>query len=227
VSRHLDEARLLTVLLTEVAPHAHRLCSPRPRCGYANRTHTAPKCPLLEAAYRSGTSPEYRRRIRSSSSSVSPRPTVSRERSSAPAMKAIRSRRLSSRRRRALPVDWRGCSFTPTFSPFVAHATTGFVASSAEPDRDAPSAEGGDEVPRARFLEVASEVNHVGRQGRHVDGSLHAPVARGELRRHHRRHGRGIAQRCPDGVVAGISRGYVFHRTDVLIAHNTRRALLA
>jgi hypothetical protein len=203
-------------------------CSSGTGRGCARRTHSAERlAPLLEASYRSGRSPGYRRRTRWSSSSESPRPTSRRDCSSAPAMKAARSRRLSSRRRLALPVGWSGCWFTPAFSPFVPLATTALVRSSAEPDRDPPFAKVGDEVPRTRLLEAPSEVGHVGRQGRHIGGPLGTPVARAELGRHHRRQRCGIPQRGADGVVARIGRWSVLHRTDVLIADNTRRALLA
>lgn len=47
-------------------------------------------------SYRSGRSPGYRRRTRLSSSLVSPRRCSSRDRSSAPWMKASRSRRFNS-----------------------------------------------------------------------------------------------------------------------------------
>ena len=109
---------------------------------------------------------------RPSSSSVSPRPIVSRERSSAPAMKAIRSRRLSALRRLALPVGWRCGWFMRAFSPFVDHKTTVLVQPSVEPNGDPPLAEVGDEVPRAHLFEVPSEVGHVGRQGRDLDAPL-------------------------------------------------------
>ncbi len=66
--------------------------------------------------YRSGRSPEYRRLIRRSSSSVSPRLCVSRERSSAPSMNVARRRQFSS---------WRGSSASrdardrPVIAPIV------------------------------------------------------------------------------------------------------------
>ena len=178
-------------------------------------------------AYRSVASPGYRRRIRRSSSAVSPLPSSRRERSSAPSTKARRSFRFSSLWRDALVVGWRGCSSTATFSPFDVLETTELGRPSAEPNRDPTSAEVRDEVPRALLLEAPSEVGHVGRQGCHVDGPLGTPVARRELGRDHRRQGRGIAQRRPDCVVSGIGRRRVSHRTDVLIAGNPRRTPFA
>jgi hypothetical protein len=141
-------------------------------------------------------------------------------------MNATRSRRLSALKRSVLSVGWDGCWSTPTFSS-VARETAALAHFSAEPNGDPPSAEVGDELLRAHFLELASEVNHVGRQGRDVDGSLGAPIARGELSHHHPRQGRGITQRCPDRLVARIGRRSVLHRTDVLIADNTGRAQFA
>ena len=43
----------------------------------------------------------------------------------------------------------------------------------------------------------------------------------------HPREGRSIAQRGADGLVSRVSRRCVLDRTDVLIVHNTRRALPA
>ena len=166
--------------------------------------------------YRPGRSPGYRRNTRSSSSSESPRPSLERESSSAPAMNAIRSRRLSALRRLARSVGWLGCWFTPTFSPLVGPAITNLVHDSAEPNGDPPPPEVGDEVTRARLFEASSEVGYVGREDRHVDGSLGSPVARPKLGRHHLRQGPGIAQRGEDGLVSRISRRRVLHRTHVL-----------
>jgi hypothetical protein len=75
-----------------------------------------------EARYGLGRSPGYRRSTRSSSCSVSPRPASRCDCSSAPAMNATRSRRLSSLNRSELSVGWDGFWFTPTFSPFVGQA---------------------------------------------------------------------------------------------------------
>jgi hypothetical protein len=93
--------------------------------------------------YCSGRSPGYRRSTRQSSSSESPRPTLERESSSAPATKAARSRRLSSLRRLTLLVGRRGGWFIRAFSPFAACEATGSARSSAEPNCDPTPAEGG------------------------------------------------------------------------------------
>ena len=69
-----------------------------------------------EAGYCSRRSPGYRRRIRRSSSAVSPRPSSRCERSSAPSTNARRSFRLNSVRRGAPSIGWRGPSSIDPFS---------------------------------------------------------------------------------------------------------------
>jgi len=112
---------------------------------------------------------------------VRPRPSSLCERSSAPSMKAARSRRLSSLDRLSLPVGCRGRWFTAPFSPGVARTTSELGPPSVEPNGDPTPAEDGDEVPRARLLEAASEVGHVSRQGRHGDRSTTAALLREQV----------------------------------------------
>ena len=125
--------------------------APRPRLPYVRTRPSFAKNPgrdavlrpdpgRREARYRLGMSPGYRRSTRSSSCSVSPRPASRCDCSSAPAMKAIRSRRLSSLNRSELLVGRCDCWFTPAFSPFVALATRVLPRSSAEPNGDPPLA---------------------------------------------------------------------------------------
>ncbi len=169
--------------------------------------------PALQDPYRSVRSPWYRATRWCSSSVVSGRPASRREHSSAAAMKARRSRRLTTCR-------YRSGSRNGGVSLLVSGVRSMAVLASLETERNAPAPDVRNQVaPIARF-EPTTQVGDVCAKGAQIDIPPGAHIRRPELVGNHGRQGRSVPQRRPDGLVAGIRRGLVLHRTDVLIADN-------
>ena len=154
---------------------------------------------------------------------MSPRATVRRERSSAPAMNASRKRWFRLRRRAAsLFASTCESAIERTFE--LCHSLIlPVTAQRAEPDSDLPAVDG-DNRPGRSLLDLAAQIGKVVAQDVQVLGPVRSDVGRVELPGHDRREGADVPQRGTDHLVTGIGRRLVLYRTDVLIRRNPARA---